>query len=98
MSNQDKTLKCRDCGDEFIFTAGEQSFFEQKGFESPSRCTNCRKKKKTRFQEDKNHETSKSGQVYEIVCSSCAKKTQVNFKPRNSDGILCSDCFNKIKK
>ena len=33
MSFQDKVLTCRDCGKEFLFTAGEQSFYAEKGFE-----------------------------------------------------------------
>ena len=28
---QDKTLVCRDCGQEFIFSAGEQEFFATEG-------------------------------------------------------------------
>lgn len=36
---QDKTLKCRDCGAEFVFTASEQAFFAEKGFQNePGRC------------------------------------------------------------
>src|SRR5262245_44555387 len=31
MSFQDKTLTCRDCGQEFTFTAGEQEFYQQRG-------------------------------------------------------------------
>ena len=27
----DKTLTCRDCGSEFIFTEGEQAFYAEKG-------------------------------------------------------------------
>ena len=39
---QDETLKCRDCGNEFVFTAGEQEFYAQSGFENkPSRCKEC---------------------------------------------------------
>ena len=34
----DKTLACHDCGAEFVFTAGEQEFFAQKGFSDPTRC------------------------------------------------------------
>lgn len=30
----DKTLKCKDCGAEFIFTEGEQAFYKEKGFEN----------------------------------------------------------------
>jgi len=42
MSYADKTLACRDCGQAFIFTSGEQEFFAQKGFNDPSRCPSCR--------------------------------------------------------
>lgn len=28
----DKTLTCKDCGNEFIFTEGEQEFYAKKGF------------------------------------------------------------------
>ena len=40
---QDKTLVCRDCGAEFVFTAGEQEFYAEKGFQNePTRCKECR--------------------------------------------------------
>ena len=43
----DKTLLCKDCGQEFIFTVGEQEFFKEKGFENdPIRCLACRRAKK----------------------------------------------------
>ena len=36
---QDKTLVCRECGEEFVFTAGEQEFYAEKGFQNePQRC------------------------------------------------------------
>lgn len=44
---EDITLKCRECGEEFVFTAGEQQFYEEKGFTSqPVRCPACRKARK----------------------------------------------------
>jgi hypothetical protein len=47
----DKTLKCRDCGEQFVFTAGEQEFYAQKGFENePTRCASCRRAKKARME------------------------------------------------
>ncbi len=47
MSYADRTLTCRDCGSEFIFTSGEQEFYAQKGFANePTRCPNCRKARK----------------------------------------------------
>lgn len=42
----DITLKCKDCGKEFIFTEGEQKFYEEKGFTNPTRCPECRKARK----------------------------------------------------
>jgi hypothetical protein len=39
----DKTLVCKDCGTEFVFTEGEQAFYAEKGFENePQRCKECR--------------------------------------------------------
>jgi CxxC-x17-CxxC domain-containing protein len=47
MSFADKTLTCRDCGMAFTFTAGEQDFYAQKGFENePTRCPSCRQARK----------------------------------------------------
>ena len=44
---QDKIIVCKDCGNQFTFSAGEQEFFSQKGFENkPVRCKDCRAKRK----------------------------------------------------
>lgn len=43
----DKTIVCKDCGSEFIFTEGEQAFYQEKGFTNdPVRCPECRKARK----------------------------------------------------
>ena len=47
MSYADRVLTCRDCGQSFVFTAGEQEFHASKGFENdPSRCADCRATRK----------------------------------------------------
>ena len=44
---EDKKLTCKECGNEFIFTAGEQEFYKEKGFENePKKCKECRAKAK----------------------------------------------------
>lgn len=44
---EDKTLTCKDCGAEFVFTAGEQEFYAEKGFTNePQRCLECRRARK----------------------------------------------------
>jgi len=43
MSHQDKYIQCSDCGTAFYFSAGEQAFFESKGYTNdPKRCPSCR--------------------------------------------------------
>lgn len=44
---KDKTIKCLDCGQEFIFSARDQAFYAEKGFTNePKRCKECRQKRK----------------------------------------------------
>jgi hypothetical protein len=31
---EDRTLICQDCGEEFVFTVGEQEFYQEKGFDN----------------------------------------------------------------
>lgn len=38
----DKTIVCKDCGVEFIFTEREQEFYASKNFNDPVRCKACR--------------------------------------------------------
>lgn len=43
----DKTITCKDCGQDFVFTAGEQEFYAEKGFTNePQRCKPCRDARK----------------------------------------------------
>lgn len=43
----DQQLTCADCNQGFTWTAGEQEFFHEKGFNNPpKRCKECRQAKK----------------------------------------------------
>jgi CxxC-x17-CxxC domain-containing protein len=42
----DRTLTCRDCNQPFTFTAGEQEFYQQRGYTEPQRCASCRAERK----------------------------------------------------
>ena len=44
---EDKTLTCKKCGKEWVWSADEQRFFKEKGFFRPSMCRECRKSIKT---------------------------------------------------
>jgi DNA-directed RNA polymerase subunit RPC12/RpoP len=47
---QDKTITCSDCGAQFVWTADEQDFYQQKGFNAPMRCKDCRAKRKADYE------------------------------------------------
>ncbi len=51
--DEDQILTCVGCGEEFIFTTGEQRFFREKEYSTPKHCKNCRDRRK-RQQEHSN--------------------------------------------
>lgn len=87
---EDKTLVCKECGKEFIFPAGEQEFYAEKGFENePQRCKECRDARKSAARAQR--------QLYSATCASCGGEARVPFKPREGHPVYCSECFSKIK-
>ena len=84
---QDKVLICKDCGAEFVFTAGEQEFYAEKGFQNePVRCKACRTSRKgQRAGGDRERHTA--------VCAQCGAQTTVPFMPKNDKPISCDECF-----
>ncbi|MEG0179680.1 MAG: zinc-ribbon domain containing protein [Oscillospiraceae bacterium] len=87
----DKTIVCKDCGQEFVFTVSEQEFFAEKGFTNePQRCKPCRDLKK-----QNSRGNGGDRQMFDAVCASCGKACKVPFDPRNDRPVYCSDCFSK---
>ena len=85
---QDKTIVCKDCGQEFTFTANEQEFFAEKGFTNePQRCKKCRDARK-----------SASREMFDAVCADCGKPCKVPFRPREDRPVYCSECFAKMRE
>lgn len=91
MEFQDKRLKCMDCGSEFVFTAGEQLFFRDKGLvNEPKRCKQCKKRQVSEIR----GATSKSNRTEtSAICSRCGKETTVPFRPTQGRPVLCRECF-----
>jgi len=58
----DTTLTCRDCGQAFTFTSGEQDFYTSRGFSEPTRCPDCRAARKA--QRDSGSSYSSYGSSY----------------------------------
>ncbi len=88
----DKTLVCKDCGQEFVFTASEQEFFAEKGFTNePQRCKSCRDARKN----SRDRSGGGSREMFDAVCASCGKPCKVPFQPRDDRPVYCSDCFER---
>ena len=94
---QDKTLTCNDCSQQFTFTASEQEFFAQKGFNTPSRCPSCRAIRKAAREGGSsygsNYGDGGARQMYPVVCAQCGKNAEVPFQPSGDRPVYCSDCF-----
>ena len=85
----DKTLVCKDCGSELVFTAGEQEFYAEKGFTNePQRCKACRDAKKN---------ASRNKEMFTATCAGCGGEARIPFKPRDDRPVYCSECFAKQK-
>ncbi len=94
MSNegyQDRILTCRDCGQDFTFSAGEQEFYASRGLtNTPGRCPSCRA---ARRGGQSSAPRSRSTEHYETTCATCGRPTSVPFVPREDRPVYCSDCF-----
>lgn len=96
MSNagySDRILTCRDCGQDFTFTAGEQEFYASRGLTNdPSRCPACRAARRN-GQSTAPRGRNFSGEHYETTCATCGRPTSVPFVPSEGRPVYCSDCF-----
>lgn len=43
----DISIPCADCGEPFAFTVSEQHFYAERGMERPSRCPDCRARRRS---------------------------------------------------
>jgi CxxC-x17-CxxC domain-containing protein len=91
----DKTLTCRDCNEEFLFTTGEQQFFQAKGLlHEPGRCASCR----AIYKHERGLGFDRSTREYhDTVCAECGQPARVPFVPRNDRPVYCSPCFDRVR-
>ena len=88
---EDKTLVCKECGNEFVFTAGEQEFYAERGFANePQRCKACRDARKNAARPER--------EMFTATCASCGGEARVPFRPREDRPVYCSECFAKQKE
>lgn len=88
---EDKTLICKECGEEFVFTAGEQEFYAEKGFQNePQRCKKCRDARKNAGRAPR--------EMFTATCARCGGEAKVPFKPTEGRDVFCSECFAQMKE
>lgn len=89
---QDKTIVCKECGKEFVFTAGEQEFYAEKGFQNePQRCRDCRMARKNASGNRTERKT------YTAVCAKCGGEAIVKFEPSPDRDVYCDACYREMK-
>ncbi len=94
----DRILKCSDCSNDFIFTAGEQLFFFDRQFKNdPKRCKLCKAKRAGLGRSTEGATASAalplSRTETRTECSACGVETTVPFKPTQGRPVFCRSCF-----
>src|SRR5205823_3952144 len=92
----DRTIKCVDCSEYFIWTSGEQAFFHDKGLKNePKRCKPCKQAKNERLAAITAAQTSGVRQRIEVSvqCAQCGQQTTVPFYPSQGRPVYCRSCF-----
>ena len=93
MSFVDRVLTCRDCGREFVFTSGEQEFYQSRGLmHEPRRCPECRTARRAA------DGARPTREMHDVICSNCGKPTQVPFVPTGTRPVYCMDCFQTARR
>ena len=78
MTLADKDLTCVECNAVFIFTSGEQEFFESKGYTNePKRCPTCRQSR--RYQQRGSLQGER--ELHPINCADCGAEAMVPSSP-----------------
>jgi len=97
MSNEDfrdRILTCRECGQEFTFSVGEQEFFARKGLtNTPSRCPSCRAAHRGGQSTSASRSPRGPVEYHETTCAICGRPASVPFVPREDRPVYCSECF-----
>lgn len=93
---EDATIICIDCPKEFVWTAGEQIFYRDKGLKNPpKRCKECKQAKNERLASIAAAQASGVKQKIEVAvhCAKCNSFTTVPFYPSQGRPVFCRSCF-----
>lgn len=84
---RDKWLVCSDCGESYLWDAGEQHWFHLMHLVNPpKRCKKCRDKRRD-VKKNQSHESTAT------KCQRCGQPTIVPFVPRGYKPVYCRRCL-----
>jgi CxxC-x17-CxxC domain-containing protein len=104
----DRELRCRICGRTFVFSAGEQQYFGRRGFQTPTRCPECRvgtarrprggmvRRPNAAAAPRPAPSPSQPARTWATTCFRCGMATQVTFLPREDALIYCQACLDEV--
>jgi len=106
---QDMELTCAACQQTFPFSAQEQAFYAERGFQVPKRCRRCRQSRKTGKRGARAGAASASSQgaisgrrpaveqslrrTHTAHCAGCGQPTEVPFPVSDGQRSFCKVCF-----
>ena len=98
MAYEDRTLSCVECAQAFTFSADDQQYHAEKGYENdPKRCPTCRQARRNQGSGGGFGGGYDRGprEMHPVVCAECGKDTTVPFVPRGDRPVYCSDCYSR---
>ncbi|MBV9278933.1 MAG: zinc-ribbon domain containing protein, partial [Chloroflexi bacterium] len=80
----DRALTCVQCGNEFTFSADDQQYHSDRGYQDPKRCPSCRAERRSSQGGGFSSSSSSRGgygrperQMYSATCSRCGREAMV---------------------
>jgi CxxC-x17-CxxC domain-containing protein len=97
----DRTLTCVQCGQDFTFSAEDQQYHAERGYQDPKRCPTCRAERRSGGGSGSSYRSGGYGggydrpqrEMHSATCASCGKEALVPFVPRGDKPVYCSDCY-----
>jgi CxxC-x17-CxxC domain-containing protein len=97
----DRTLTCVQCGQDFTFSAQDQQYHAERGYQDPKRCPTCRTERRRSSGSGSSYSSGGYGggndrpqrQMYSATCASCGKEALVPFEPRGDKPVYCAECY-----
>ena len=94
MPFEDRELRCASCGQPFVWTAGEQAYYADKGLgHEPRHCRRCKSRRPTVIRPGPAPPASAADT--RVTCSQCGRPTVVPFLPAAGRPVFCRTCYHR---